>query len=141
MTRAEVGGNQVGAEYEFLNPLSGQMVTLVIGPDRDTTGVRHFDCPTLAEVFPELDCASCSFCHWQARISGAWYAEVWQENRYPDETLRRLLAEVYRPEGVEIWLTSKHKQFGGLTIDEMKAAGRMNEVFTVVHQLTDGAFA
>lgn len=131
------------AEYEFRDPLSRQMVTLVIGPDRESTGVRHehAECARLADVSPDLDCAFCARCQWQCRISGAWFVDLLNENYHPDETLRRLLGEVYRPEGVDIWLSAKHQQFGGLTVDEMKAAGRMDEVFTVVHQLTDGAFA
>lgn len=128
-------------EHAFTDPLSRQMVTLVIGPRPESTGVRHNGCARLAEVFHELDCASCSSCRWQCRISGAWFVDMWEESRDPDGALRRLLAEVYRPEGVKIWLTAKHQQFGGFTIDEMKAADRMAEVFTVVHQLADGAFA
>lgn len=97
----------MSVEHEFLNPLSSQMVTLVIGPDSESTGVRHFDCPTLAQVFPELDCASCSRCHWQARISGAWFAEVYAQAREtPEEGAARLLLEEVEEHISEIMFTS-----------------------------------
>jgi hypothetical protein len=49
--------------------------------------------------------------------------------------LRRVLADVYKPEGVRIWLTTKHRQFGGLTVDEMIAAGRKEEVLAAAESL------
>ncbi len=63
-------------EYRFVDGLSGQTKTLVFGSDRTTTGVRHDGCEHLAEVFPDLDSASCAACHWQARISGAWFMDL-----------------------------------------------------------------
>lgn len=56
-------------------------------------------------------------------------------------TLRELLAEVYLPEGVDIWLTATHKQFGGLTVSEMAGSGRMAEVLAVAEALVTGAFS
>ena len=50
--------------------------------------------------------------------------------------LMRVLAEVYKPEGVHIWMTAKHQQFGGLTVDEMIAAGRKEEVLAAAEGLT-----
>jgi hypothetical protein len=50
--------------------------------------------------------------------------------------LMRTLASVYTSEGVHIWLTAEHKQFGGLTVDEMVAAGRKDEVLAVAEALT-----
>lgn len=50
--------------------------------------------------------------------------------------LMRTLAGVYKPEGVHIWMTAKHKQFGGLTVDEMVAAGRKEEVLAAAEALT-----
>jgi hypothetical protein len=83
----------VTTEHQFHDPLSGQTVTLVIGQDRESTGVRH-DCAALAQVFPELDCASCSSCHWQARISGAWFMDVWEQaHETAEEGAARLLRE------------------------------------------------
>lgn len=55
--------------------------------------------------------------------------------------LREMLAEVYRPEGVAIWLTARHSQFGGLTVDEMMDADREDEVLAAVERLITGAFA
>ncbi len=93
-------------EHEFLDPLSGQMVTLVIGPTVMTTGVRH-NCDTLAQVFPELDSASCSSCHWQARISGAWFVDVYQQAREtPEEGAARLLLEEVEEHVSEIMFDS-----------------------------------
>lgn len=60
----------------FHDPLSGEYQTLVIDPNPAFSGVEHVGCARLAEVLPELDCASCSECHWQARISGAWYIDI-----------------------------------------------------------------
>lgn len=55
--------------------------------------------------------------------------------------LRRLLGEVYLPDGVDIWLTAKHKQFGGLTVDEMLDADREDEVLAAAARLATGAFS
>jgi hypothetical protein len=54
--------------------------------------------------------------------------------------LREMLAEVYTPEGVAIWLSAKHKQFGGLTVDEMLDADREDEVLAAAEVLVTGAF-
>lgn len=50
--------------------------------------------------------------------------------------LREVLSETYRPEGVEIWLTARHRQFGGLTVDEMMDADRDQEVIDYARSLT-----
>lgn len=63
-------------EHPFTDPLSGQVVHLQVGVDRNSTGVRHADCMALADVSPELDCAFCPTCHWQCRISGAWFMDL-----------------------------------------------------------------
>ena len=42
-----------------------------------------------------------------------------------DQYLAETLAEVYRPDGVEIWMTTKHEQFDGLTVEEMRAGGSL----------------
>lgn len=57
------------------------------------------------------------------------------------EELRSMLAEVYRPEGVRIWLSAPHKQFGGLTVDEMLDADREDEVLAAAERLVTGAFS
>lgn len=56
------------------------------------------------------------------------------------DELLRLLADVYNPDGVRIWLDSCHKEFSGLTVAEMEAAGRMDEVLAAVERLATGAF-
>lgn len=58
----------------------------------------------------------------------------------PREEIRKALAEVYRPEGVEIWMRSRLKAFGGLTVDELIANGRADDVLAEVERLTTGAF-
>ena len=62
--------------HPFRDPLSGEIVKLRIGVNQETTGVEHPDCAGLADVSPELDCAFCSDCHWQCRISGAWFMDL-----------------------------------------------------------------
>jgi hypothetical protein len=57
------------------------------------------------------------------------------------DELRDLLAEVYLPEGVEVWLTAKHRQFGGLTVDEMMDTDREDEVLAAAERLVTGAFS
>ena len=37
--------------------------------------------------------------------------------------LRDVLAEVYTPEGVDIWLDSRHVQLGGRSVEEMMDEG------------------
>jgi hypothetical protein len=54
--------------------------------------------------------------------------------------LRSLLEEVYKPEGIEIWMTAKHRAWG-LTVDEMIAAGRGEEVMQMADMLASGAYA
>lgn len=59
----------------------------------------------------------------------------------PDEQIvRDALAEVYRPEGVEIWMTAPHRSFGGRSATEMIHAGRSEEVLAEIERLTTGAF-
>lgn len=57
------------------------------------------------------------------------------------DVLLDLLRDVYHPAGAAIWLTARHKQFQGLTVDEMHAAGRMEEVLAAAERLVTGAFA
>jgi hypothetical protein len=55
--------------------------------------------------------------------------------------IESLLAEVYEPEGVQIWMTAPHRWFKGKTATEMIAEGRSSEVLAAVNILIDGAFA
>ena len=55
--------------------------------------------------------------------------------------LRRLLLDVYRPEGVDIWMTTRHQQFGGRTVAEMFAGGRAADVFAAAERLATGGYA
>lgn len=55
--------------------------------------------------------------------------------------IEALLAELYEPEGVRIWMTSPHKWFKGKSAVEMITDGRTDEVVAAVNILIDGAFA
>lgn len=55
--------------------------------------------------------------------------------------LRAMLAEVYLPEGVDLWLSCSHKQFGGMTVEQMFEAGRADEVLAVAERLVTGTFS
>lgn len=68
-------------ELGFTDPSSDRTVTLVIqGPDpsfwNGTIGVRHGDCPTLADVSPDIDAFYCQACRWNGRVSGAWAIDM-----------------------------------------------------------------
>lgn len=78
------------SEHTFFDVLSLRDPTLVIGDERETTGVKHrgiqwnqgnrvkTGCNALAGVAPELDGAYCSDCGWQCRLSGAWFMDLWR---------------------------------------------------------------
>lgn len=59
--------------FPFEDPITGQTVTLCVD---DPPGVEHPGCPERADVSPPLDAFFCPACHWNGRISGAWYAEM-----------------------------------------------------------------
>jgi hypothetical protein len=56
-----------------------------LGVDRLRPGlpgavVLHGECPTPADVSPDLDCFYCPDCRWNGRISGAWVMDVLAED-------------------------------------------------------------
>lgn len=55
--------------------------------------------------------------------------------------LVEMLAQVYKPEGVRIWMTVPHRQWGDLTVEQMAEAGRFDEVWNNASGLADGSFA
>lgn len=55
--------------------------------------------------------------------------------------IESLLSELYEPEGVQIWITSPHRWFGGRRAVELIAEGRAEEVLAAVNRLIDGAGA
>lgn len=57
------------------------------------------------------------------------------------DRIREALAEVYTDQGVEVWMRAPHKQWGGLTVDEMIAAERTDEVLAVIDRLASGVFS
>lgn len=75
--------------HVFEDGLSQRRLVLVIGERRGASGVPHRafgGCDRLAEVYPEYDCASCSSCGWQARISGAWFMDLWSARPISGDT-------------------------------------------------------
>lgn len=62
------------------------------------------------------------------------------DDEFKDE-LRRRLAEIYTPKGIEIWMTARHQQFGGFTVDELLMTNRRTLPLDVIDQLASGAFA
>lgn len=62
--------------YPFVDPLHGETVVFIVGPDSRRTGVAHPDCTDLAPVAYGLDSAYCAICRWQCRISGAWALDM-----------------------------------------------------------------
>jgi hypothetical protein len=49
--------------------------------------------------------------------------------------IETLLAEIYEPDGVYIWMTSPHRWFSGKSAVEMIAEGRASEVLAAVNRL------
>lgn len=56
-----------------------------------------------------------------------------------EQEARELLANLYLPEGVEIWLNGRHKAFGERPI-EMIQRGDGRRVLQMIHALSDGAY-
>lgn len=50
------------------------------------------------------------------------------------------LAEVYRPEGVAIWMRARNKALGGRVPEQMIAVGEISDVLDLIEALTIGAF-
>lgn len=86
----------IETRHPFRDLATGREVILVIGADHEgLTGVAHegvrwqkpigqgnavlVGCDQLAHVSPKLDCAYCTNCGWQCRISGAWFMNLWTE--------------------------------------------------------------
>lgn len=55
--------------------------------------------------------------------------------------LRRMLAEVYKPEGVDIWLNAKQERFGGRSALDCLADGDLTQPLQAAEQLVTGAFS
>jgi crossover junction endodeoxyribonuclease RusA len=66
------------AGHSFVDPISGQTLSLVIDPGLDPVGVgiAHATCPMLADVVVHLDAFYCAHCGRNGRISGAWVADL-----------------------------------------------------------------
>lgn len=60
------------------------------------------------------------------------------DDAIPVQTIRHiesLLSELYEPEGVQIWMTSPHRWFGGRRAVDLIAEGRAEEVLAAVKRL------
>jgi hypothetical protein len=57
------------------------------------------------------------------------------------QRVRELCAEVYTPEGVEIWMAARNQRFHGRTPMELIEAGDTGDVLMVLDQLASGAYA
>lgn len=53
---------------------------------------------------------------------------------------RALLAEVYRPEGVELWMNGHLRSLGGECPLDLIRRGEGHRVFARIRQLVDGNF-
>lgn len=60
-----------------------------------------------------------------------------------DELIHVVLAalEVFTPDGVRIWMTAPHTQFGGQSPVKLIRTGRVDDVLRVIEQLATGSFA
>lgn len=67
--------------YPFVDPITNR--TVVLRTDGQA-GVDHPGCLVRADVSPELDAFYCRDCHWNGRISGAWFMDVLSERADSD---------------------------------------------------------
>lgn len=54
--------------------------------------------------------------------------------------IETVLSEVYEPEGVQVWMTSPHRWFGGRKAVDLIDEGRSGEVLAAANRLVDGAW-
>jgi hypothetical protein len=66
--------------------------------------------------------------------------DYWDDGDYTVERIRRELAAVYTPEGVDVWMTAEHDQWNGWTVTEMLNHNRGDEVLAAIERLVTGAF-
>lgn len=57
----------------------------------------------------------------------------------PEARAREMLAQVYRPEGVEIWLAGAKRQFNGERPIDLIQRGEHDRVFAAIERLIVGA--
>ena len=56
----------------------------------------------------------------------------------PIHRIRTLLGEIYRPEGVDVWLNGAHREFGGYSPKETIERGLPGLVLAKVERLVGG---
>jgi len=74
---------------KFVDPISSQWCVLVIpeggrlypGDGDPKIGIRHPDCPEVADLSVELDAFYCPTCGWNGRVSGAWCVDLIEQSR------------------------------------------------------------
>lgn len=59
----------------------------------------------------------------------------------PEQRIRAKLAEMYLPEGVEIWLHSRHSWLNGRRAIDLIDAGQAGQVEAAVDRLVGGAYS
>lgn len=57
------------------------------------------------------------------------------ESEHQEKRARRLLAEVYKPEGVELWMRHRKRSLNGRTPEAAIRAGDAREVFSLIEQI------
>lgn len=65
----------------------------------------------------------------------------WMTNPTEEREVRKRLAGIYTPEGVEIWLKSPHRLLDGQTARERIEQGGVQDVLALIDQLDSGAFS
>lgn len=87
------------ARQQFEDGLTGRTFTLVLGDSRVVVLNARCVCETLAGVSPDLDCAFCPGCHWQCRLSGAWFMHVWRAHLDDDHEATWTLLDPFMGSG------------------------------------------
>lgn len=55
-----------------------------------------------------------------------------------EQIVRAAVAEIYRPEGVEIWMHAPNRMLGGESPLDLIAAGRSQRVLDLINALAEG---
>lgn len=78
----------------------------------------------------------CTYCGEEGhlRVNCAWREAA------DERAVRAAAAEVYKPEGVDIWMNAMQMRFDGRTPLEAIADGDTDRVLQVLDQLASGAF-
>lgn len=92
---------------------------------------------TLAEIASATGVSERQVQHWSAGNSRP--RESARDRLVDIHYLAQQLAEVYRPEGVEIWLHARNRSLEGQRPIDLLALGEFQPVLAAVERLTSGA--